>query len=218
MSWLQRAEPGSDHQLAYAQALAGVATSPDDLDLLAGLLDGSAAIDGLAVDTDLRWQLLHRLVSRGAAGPAEIEAELARDRTDAGERHAAACRAAIPEPAAKAAAWAQITGGTLPNATFRAVLRGFPDPDQDELLAPYADTFYDARRPTSGGTGARTWPSSSPRSPTRHGRSARRPSTRTDAYIERADPPARAAPAADRGPRRRRPRAALPPARRARPA
>ena len=39
-----------------------------DLALLAGLLDGSAAIDGLAVDTELRWRLLHRLVSRGAAG------------------------------------------------------------------------------------------------------------------------------------------------------
>ena len=34
-------------------------------------------MEGLAVDTELRWQLLHRLVSRGAAGPAEIDAELA---------------------------------------------------------------------------------------------------------------------------------------------
>ena len=140
---LQRAEPASDRQLAYAQALAGVATSPGDLALLAGLLDGSATLPGLAVDTDLRWQLLYRLVSRGAAGPAEIDAELARDATDAGARHAAACRAAIPDPAAKEEAWAQITGGQLPNATFRATLHGFADPDADDLLDPYMARYFD---------------------------------------------------------------------------
>jgi aminopeptidase N len=140
---LERAEPGSDRQLAYTQALAGVATAPDDLALLAGLLDGSAELPGLAVDTDLRWQLLRRLASRGAAGTAEIDAELARDATDAGARHAAACRAAIPDPVAKQEAWAQITGGELSNATFRATLGGFADPDAGELLAPYAERYFD---------------------------------------------------------------------------
>jgi aminopeptidase N len=140
---LQRAEPGSDQQLAYAQALAGVATSPGDLALLAGLRDGTAAVEGLAVDTDLRWQLLYRLTSRGAAGPAEIDAELARDATDAGARHAATCRAAIPDPAAKQDAWERITGGNLSNATFRATLDGFAGPDSEDLLAPYARRYFD---------------------------------------------------------------------------
>jgi aminopeptidase N len=140
---LLRAEPGSDHQLAYAEALADVATSAADLQLLTGLLDGSTAIEGLAIDTDMRWLLLHRLVSRGAAGPAQIDAELDIDRTDAGERHAAACQASIPEPEAKQAAWDQIVAGTLPSATFRAALGGFTDPDQDELLAPYASRYFE---------------------------------------------------------------------------
>jgi aminopeptidase N len=142
--WLVAAEPASDTQLAYAEALAGAATSPASLDLLAGLLEGSVAVEGLAVDTELRWQLLRRLVSRGLAGPDAIEAELDRDRTDAGERHAQTCLAAIPTAAAKARAWAAITGGELANATFRAVLRGFADPDQAELLAPYSGRFYAA--------------------------------------------------------------------------
>ncbi|HCU96963.1 MAG TPA: aminopeptidase N [Actinobacteria bacterium] len=140
---LEQAEPGSDAQLAYAQAFAGVAVSPADLALLARLLAGSAQLDGLAVDTELRWRLLRRLVSRGAAGPAEIEAELAADATDAGERHAATCRAAIPSAEAKEAAWQQITGGALPNAMFRAVLDGFADPDQAGLLQPYEQRFFD---------------------------------------------------------------------------
>ncbi|HUD80282.1 MAG TPA: aminopeptidase N [Streptosporangiaceae bacterium] len=143
-TWLAEAEPGSDYQLAYVRALAGVTTSPAGLSFLAGLLDGTASVDGLAVDTELRWLLLHRLVSRGLAGEPSIDAELDRDRTDAGERHSAACRAAVPSAAAKAAAWSRITDGSLPNATFRAVLRGFRDPDQDELLAPYAAAYYDA--------------------------------------------------------------------------
>src|SRR6266516_27355 len=38
---MEQAEPGSDIQLAYAQAFIGVALSGDDLALLAGLLDGT---------------------------------------------------------------------------------------------------------------------------------------------------------------------------------
>jgi len=142
--WLLDAAPGSDHQLAFAEALADVAVTPASLDLLAGLLAGSASLAGLAVDTELRWKLLHRLVSRGQAGPEQVDAELGRDRTDAGERYAHGCLAAIPTPDAKAATWTRITDGDLPNATFRAVLRGFADPDADELLAPYAAKYYAA--------------------------------------------------------------------------
>jgi aminopeptidase N len=140
---LFEADPGSDRQLAFAQALASVATSDDDLGLLSGLLDGSATIEGLAVDTDLRWQLLHRLVSRGVAGQDAIDAEHDRDRTDAGERHALSCQASIPDPDAKEAAWNQIISGELPNASFRAALGGFNSADQDELLAPFAPRYFD---------------------------------------------------------------------------
>jgi aminopeptidase N len=141
--WLNQAEPGSDAQLTFARALADIASSREDLDLLAGLLDGSVVIDGLAVDTELRWLLLHRLVARGAATEEQIDTELDNDRTDAGERHAIAARAAIPTPAAKARAWAEIVSGDLPNAMFRAALGGFQDLDQAELLAPFAEPFFE---------------------------------------------------------------------------
>jgi aminopeptidase N len=140
---LQRAQAGSDEQLAYAVAFADSATAPDELDLIAGLLDGSVVLDGLVIDTEMRWRLLHRLVSRGRASHAQIERELDNDRTDAGERHAAAATAAIPNPEAKAEAWNQITGGAMANATFRAALDGFTDLDQDELVAPYAEKYFD---------------------------------------------------------------------------
>jgi aminopeptidase N len=137
------AAAGSDEQLAYVRAFAGVAASDDDLAFLAGLLDGSARLDGLTVDTDLRWALLMRLVSRGRAGAAEIEVELARDATDAGERHAAACRASIPVPEAKQETWQTLIAGELTIAMFRATLAGFTDPDQPELIEPYRGEYFD---------------------------------------------------------------------------
>jgi aminopeptidase N len=136
------AEAGSDRQLTFARVFASVAISADDLDLLAGLLSGDQAVSGLLVDTELRWHLLRRLVSRGAAGEAAIEAERERDPTDAGNQYAQACLAAIPEAAAKQATWERIVSGDLPDATVRSVLGGFCAADQDELLRPYFDKYF----------------------------------------------------------------------------
>ena len=143
-SLLESAAAGSDHQLAYVRALAGVATSPDDLAFLAGLLDGTVVLDGLAVDTDLRWALLRRLVSRGAASEEAIDVELSRDPTDAGERLAAGCRAVIPSAGAKREAWETLTEGKQTIAMFRATLGGFVDPDQPELVQPYRPEYFAA--------------------------------------------------------------------------
>jgi aminopeptidase N len=143
-SMLLSAAPGSDHQLAYARAFTGVVTSAADLELLSGLLSGSVVVDGLVVDTDLRWMLLRRLVSRGAGGAAEIDAELSSDATDAGERHAATCRAAIPSAEGKRETWQTLIGGKLTIAMFRAALTGFIDQDQPELVEPYRPSYFGA--------------------------------------------------------------------------
>jgi aminopeptidase N len=141
---LDGAPAGSDVQLAYVRAFAGVATSAEDLALLAGLLDGSAALDGLAVDTDLRWALLSRLVSRGVDGfgAERIASELDRDATDAGQRNAEACRAAIPTAEAKREAWDTMVSGEQTLATFRAILNGFVDLDQAALIEPYRERYF----------------------------------------------------------------------------
>ena len=138
------AAASSDHQLAYVRALALVATSPEDLEFLAGLLDGRTGLDGLAVDTELRWSLLRRLVSRGARGEEAVDAELSRDATDAGERQAAGCRAAIPTLTAKRETWEALTDGKLTIAMFRATVIGFTDPDQPALVQPYRPEFFAA--------------------------------------------------------------------------
>ena len=186
---LHDAPAGSDTQLAYVRAFARTAISADDLALLAGLLDGSVVLDGLTVDTDLRWSLLWRLVSRGVGGKDEIDAELARDATDAGERHAATCRAGIPTAGAKFQAWETLIRGELTIAMFRAVLAGFADPDQPELLEPYRERYFEVV-----GEVWQNWSSAMAQdfvsgvyavSPISH-----ETVDMTDAYIRAADPPA----------------------------
>jgi aminopeptidase N len=137
------AEPGSDHQLAWARTFASTARSAEDLRLVAGLLDGTEEIGGLTVDTELRWHFVHRLVAAGAAGEGRIDEELARDATATGERHAAAARAARPDPAAKEEAWRiAVEDAEVANAIQEAVIGGFWERDQLDLLRPYRDRYF----------------------------------------------------------------------------
>jgi aminopeptidase N len=137
------ADPGSDHQLAWMQLLAWTAITPEQLDLLAGLLDGTIEIAGLAVDTELRWSLLRRLAATGRAGDAEIDAELERDPTDAGRRHAVASRAAIPDEEHKDAAWRLLAESEeLGHEGIIAVAASFGHPEHAALLAPYAQAYF----------------------------------------------------------------------------
>ncbi len=142
---LGAAEPGSDRQLAWAQLLSWTATAPEQLDQLAGFLDGSAEVPGLAVDAELRWAALSRLAATGRAGDAEIDAELRRDDTDAGRRHAAACRAAIPDAGHKAAAWHMMAeAGELSAPDVAEISSGFNQSEHASLLAPYAQRYFEA--------------------------------------------------------------------------
>ncbi|MFF4542962.1 aminopeptidase N [Streptomyces sp. NPDC001406] len=144
LAHLRAAAPGSDHQLAWARAFAATARTPEQLDLLEGLLDGTQTIEGLVVDTELRWAFVERLAAVGRFDETEIAGEYERDRTAAGERHAATSRAARPTPEAKAEAWASvIESDKLPNAVQEAVIGGFVQTDQRELLAPYTEKFFE---------------------------------------------------------------------------
>lgn len=139
------ARPGSDHQLAYVRGLISFASSEQHVALMAGLLDGGTTIDGLVVDTDLRWSLLRRLVVLGQAGTGEIDSEQRLDDTAAGRLNAAACRAAIPTAAAKAAAWeACLHDTSLPNHMLGAIIGGITVPDHRELLRPHVEQYFAA--------------------------------------------------------------------------
>jgi aminopeptidase N len=142
---LGAASPGGDHQLAWAQLLSWTAVSGTQLDLVAGLLDGVVELPGLAIDTELRWALLRRLAAMGrvASGSIDdvIDAELARDQTEAGRRNALACRASVPSAAHKEEAWSLLASGTLGPESTRLTARAFMLPEHASLLAPYASAY-----------------------------------------------------------------------------
>ena len=142
---LLAAEPGSDVQLSWARAFAGSALTVGELNLLGGLLEGTEQIEGLAVDTDLRWTLLERLAAMGRASDGTIDAELAKDPTAAGKRQALGCRAAFPTAEAKERAWASmVEDDKLTNEELLAVIGGFSQNEQRELLKPFVPKYFAA--------------------------------------------------------------------------
>lgn len=135
---------GSDTQLQLVKAFALRASTPEQLDAVAALLDGGTRLDGLSIDTDLRWELLTSLVTGGRAGAAEIDAQLEADPTATGQRAAAAARAAIPTADAKAAAWAAVVeSDALPNALQAATIGGFGRVHDRALLRPYVAPYFE---------------------------------------------------------------------------
>jgi len=141
---MHTAAPGSDLQLAWTRTFAAAARSPEHIQMVRGLLDGSELVPGLAVDTELRWALLSALVALGAAGDAEIDVELERDNTASGQRRAAAARALRPTPEAKAEAWRLATSDTgLPNAIVEAIISGFFHPAQHALTEPFVQRYFE---------------------------------------------------------------------------
>ncbi|CAM5354744.1 Aminopeptidase N OS=Kitasatospora aureofaciens OX=1894 GN=GCM10010502_57990 PE=3 SV=1 [Kitasatospora aureofaciens] len=140
---LRAAVPGSDHQLAWARFLAQTAGGAEHLGLVRGLLAGSARIDGLEVDQELRWSLWLALAAAGQATDEELAGELAGDNTAGGKRQYTQCLAARPTPEAKAAAWSAVTDSDeLPSALVEANSAGFAIPAQRDLTALYAAPYF----------------------------------------------------------------------------
>ncbi|MFZ2173724.1 MAG: aminopeptidase N [Rhodococcus sp. (in: high G+C Gram-positive bacteria)] len=147
----REAEPGSDHQLAYVNALTGAQLSPWHTEVLQELLDAApetVGLPGLAVDTDLRWRIIGALAGAGEIDADSIEtpfidAEAKRDPTAAGARQAAAAAAARPQAAVKEQAWnSAVHDDSLPNITARAIIGAFAGHDQDEILEPYVARYF----------------------------------------------------------------------------
>ncbi|GAA4548968.1 aminopeptidase N [Streptomyces collinus] len=142
---LYAAGPGSEHQLAWARFFARTATTGADFELLRDLLAGTATVDGLELDQELRWVFLEPLAAHGAVDEKALAEELARDDTASGKRHQVRCLAARPSEAVKAQAWAQVVeSDALSNAMVEATIAGFSQGSQRELIAPYAEKYFAA--------------------------------------------------------------------------
>ncbi|GAB3114638.1 aminopeptidase N [Janibacter alkaliphilus] len=140
----EAAAPGSDAQLQLVTAHAGMLAPGDDTRLVAGLLDGSGALDGLAVDTDMRWTLVTGLAAAGEIDAERIAQEARSDQTATGRERAARAAASIPTEAAKEAAWrAGVEDDSTPNSVVDAHALGFARAIDPALLAPFVRRYLE---------------------------------------------------------------------------
>ena len=141
-------------RLVAARGLIDSASGPDDVAALWSWLAAGRVPGGPDTDSRLRWQILLRLTVLGAASRAEIEHDASLDITAAGRLSAARCRAALPDPAAKQAAWAALLDGTLSGYELAATAQGFWQADQAGLLAAYVPRYFAALADIAAGGGA----------------------------------------------------------------
>lgn len=151
---LRRTEDGSDPglRLVAVRAFIDSATQPDTV--AAWLAEGTVP-GGPELDPELRWRILARLSVLGAVADGDIDEALAADPSATGQEGAARCRAALPTPGAKAAAWDRLFhDDTLSNYLFTATARGFWQPEQADLVRDYVARYY----PEAIAVGARRGP------------------------------------------------------------
>ena len=138
-----QAKAGSDAQLQFTKFFALFANTPELLDELKALRDGSKSLNGLKIDTDLNWELLTGLVVGGRADATVIDRALDADNTSNGQKAAAGARAALPTPEGKAAAWHTLTEThDLSNILVDSASLGFVRVSDADLLAPYVEKYF----------------------------------------------------------------------------
>ncbi|MFI0740583.1 aminopeptidase N [Streptomyces sp. NPDC021100] len=139
---LRRTERG----IAPGPRLAAVRTLIDSAATDAALHDwlrAGSVPGGPALDPELRWRVLTRLAVLGAVTPDAIDTELAADPSATGREGAARCRAALPDPAAKQAAWhALYEDDSLSAYLWTATAQGFWQAEQLDLTRPYRDRYH----------------------------------------------------------------------------
>ncbi|MFF2624078.1 aminopeptidase N [Oerskovia jenensis] len=139
----QSAQAGTDSQFQFVKFFAHLASTPAHADALRGLLDGTVALEGLEIDTDLRWEILEGLVLLGRADQAEVDAALAQDHTATGQQSAARATATAPSTEAKLAAFASLVDSDeAPNAIVRATTQGFQHVNDPAVLAPLVEKYF----------------------------------------------------------------------------
>ncbi|MBV2155316.1 aminopeptidase N [Kitasatospora sp. SUK 42] len=153
---LRRTEGEPDRtglRLVAARGVIGTAAGESQAAELRDWLAAGTLPGGPVLDPDLRWQLLLRLCVLGVAGEPEIAAELAADPSDTSEEGAARCRAALPDPDAKEAAWQSLFHGELSNYLAAATASGLWQPEQAELLDGLTARYFTELGPAAGHRG-----------------------------------------------------------------
>lgn len=154
-----------DTQLHAVKALASVPPTEDTVALARAIIDevpGHVGVEGLSVDTDMKW-LAIKLLASASAGVAPgtvavphaetvdgVENLIARgerrDQSSLGAQAATEARALIPLAANKAALWEEIfgrSGQELSNRIQLAKVQGFVTPGRLDLAEQYSRRYFE---------------------------------------------------------------------------
>lgn len=145
------AEPGSDHQLAFVQALSTMWLDDDATALLKAIVKGDSPLPGLVVDNQLRWDALTALAAMGLHDVEhQVSVLLEVDPSATGRACAARTRAAVPTSKAKRKVFNELTTNAttkLSNVAIRYKLAGFGFGCADEAMQQFNSEFFDAVLP-----------------------------------------------------------------------
>ncbi|GAB2844004.1 aminopeptidase N [Actinoallomurus bryophytorum] len=137
-------DAAADVRLAAVRMLIQCSAAEDDLAALRKWLRMERVPGGPALDPELRWMILLQLSALGAAGEAEIAAELARDPSATGRQGAARCGAALPGTDSKERAWRGLfTDGALSNYLLTATAQGFWQPALPETTDGFIGRYFE---------------------------------------------------------------------------
>jgi aminopeptidase N len=140
-----KAKPGSDNQLLFVRFATYFAKDSQSADVLQAIFDGSKVLNGLALDQDMRWDLINGLVMSGRLGVEAIEAEAAKDNTANGAKQAIMARTSIPTASGKKAGWDLVLNDPdLSNTDINFGCQGLVRAHDVSLLEPMVDWYFEA--------------------------------------------------------------------------
>lgn len=139
----QNAQAGSDAQLQFVKFFAQFARNDKQLTTVADLLSGKLQLDGLEIDTDLRWELLTALSVGGKVTKDRIDAELEADNTANGQKAHAAAIAAMPDLKSKQAIFDKLVNtDEMSNALVNSASLAFGRVLEPSILEPFVDQYF----------------------------------------------------------------------------
>ncbi len=141
----ENAEPGSDQQFQFLRTFASMADTAEHAAALRSIRSGERVISGIAIDTDLSWDLLEGMVLAGGAGESEIAEALAADNTSNGQQAAARLRATIPTAEAKRKILETMRDDTtIANSQCDHYVRGYTHVNDPSVFENLVSEYFDA--------------------------------------------------------------------------
>lgn len=146
---MNSSKTSSDWKKMLARNYAEIVESQEGRDHLVKVLNGKMKVEGLALDLDLRWDMVVRLNSLGDPRAQALLAKQKRaDRSARGIENAMASEAALPTMKTKEI-WLKrlVEGKDLSYTQKRAVLKSMMPPIQDNLRASLGGEYFFAKLP-----------------------------------------------------------------------